>query len=111
MAVECSIGEEVCAYKIKLEVFEYTKSLKRIGEPVKHRVPTYVPKDQDYTDLMVPYNQTAHLYYPVDSFEHNNMLIFVNKTSKMGENGNLTLIYDVEPDCSKSYKEWKYPIV
>jgi hypothetical protein len=39
------------------------------------------------------------------------LLIFVNKTSKLGENGNLTLIYDIEPDCSKSYKQWKYPIV
>jgi len=56
MAVECGVGEEMCAYKIKLQLFEYSKSVKRIGDEVKHRPPMYVPKDQDYTDVTVPFN-------------------------------------------------------
>mmetsp|Transcript_8141 Transcript_8141/g.9779 ORF Transcript_8141/g.9779 Transcript_8141/m.9779 type:complete len:146 (-) Transcript_8141:1966-2403(-) len=105
IVVECGVGEEMCAYTLSLQLFEYTKNSRRIGNEVT-QLPMFVPRDQDYVDVIVSKSDVKQLYFPVRPFEYDDMLIFVNKTASIGKGANLKLVYDIMPDSSAGYTTW-----
>ena len=106
IAVECGLGEEMCAYTLSLELFEYTSNSRQVGEPVAALPPLYIPRDQDYVDISVAYKQIVTLYFPIEPYVYEDVLIFVNKTVSSGPGANLTLMYDVQADTSIPYTQW-----
>lgn len=96
----------MCAYTISLDLYEYTKNSRRVGEPVTNLPPMYVTRDQDYVDVKVANKQIVPLYFPIRPYEYEDVLIFVNKTAAIDKGANLTLMYDIQPDASVHYSEW-----
>ena len=76
----------MCAYEIRLELYEYTENEDELGAKVEgfYLPPKYIPKDQDYVEGTSPYNGLARFYYPVIPEESGDLLIFVNKTAPIG---------------------------
>lgn len=108
ITVECGVAEEICAYTLSLQLFEYTQNSRRIGAEVVPSPPMYVPRDQDYVDVTVASNDIKELYFPVKPFEYEDMLIFVNKTAAIGKGASLKVIAAIQPDASVGYQNW-YP--
>ena len=59
--------------------------------------------------MTVPYGSTARFYYPVVPEESGDLLIFVNKTSPIGHEGDATLLLNVQKNSENSYLSWFYP--
>ena len=97
----------MCAYKITLQLLE-GEDADIPGALIKRRPARYIPRDQDYVDVSVPYQATARFYYPVDPEESGDLLIFANKTAPIGKNGNASLLMNVQTNSSLSYLKWSY---
>ena len=63
IAVECDQVDPMCAFKVQVQLYE---SAADGGEIVTRRPARYIPKDQDYVDVRVPYKALARFYYPID---------------------------------------------
>ena len=50
-----------------------------------------------------------HFYYPVVPEESGDVLILVNKTGPIHENGDLSLGMNIQADANKNYTEWNLP--
>ena len=55
VTVECGEGEQMCAYKVELELFEENTEEGELGAEVKAMPAWYIPRDQDYVDVSVSY--------------------------------------------------------
>ena len=108
IAVECQELEDMCAYKVRMQLFENAANGSS-GKAVTARPARYVPLDQDYVDVTVPYGSTARFYYPVVPEESGDLLIFVNKTSPVGHEGDAKLLLNVQKNSENSYLSWIYP--
>ena len=107
IAVECQELEDMCAFKVSLQLFEFTSD-GSLGKPVTAKPARYVPNDQDYVDVTVPYVKTARFYYPVVPEVSGDLLIFVNKTASIGQGGDAALLLNVQKNSENSYLSWPY---
>ena len=107
IAVECQELEEMCAFKVSLRLYKLTQD-GSLGDLVTAKPSRYVPRDQDYVDRTVPYGKTARFYYPVIPEISGDLLIFVNKTSPIGQGGDASLLLNVQKNSEQSYLSWIY---
>lgn len=87
----------MCAFKIELELFEQNTAEGDLGAPVTASPALYIPRDQDYVDVSVGFAEHQRLYYPI-SPDSGDLLIFVNKTASIGQNGRSAVVFRVETD-------------
>ena len=106
IGVECPEGEPMCAYKIKLQVFTGAERDQEPGELYPYELPMYIPRDQDYVDVTVPYAQIVNLYYPVLPDESGDLLIFANKTGPIGQNGDTWMLLNIQKNASIPSHYW-----
>ena len=117
IGVECADDDVMCAFKLELELLEWTEDFTvfQDEEAAKERVyvdpkpPRYIPKDQDYVSGVVGYGEDMQFYYPIVPEETGDVLILVNKTGPIHENGDLSLGMNIEADCNKNYTRWNLP--
>ena len=50
-----------------------------------------------------------HFYYPVIPEESKDVLILVNKTAPIHENGDISLGMNMQADANLPYKKWNLP--
>ena len=104
IAVECQDLEDNCAYKVRVQLLEATAT-----KDLVTRTPArYIPRDQDYVDVTIPYGKTARFYYPVIPELSGDLLIFANKTAPIGKNGDGAMVMNVQKDSAISYLQWIY---
>lgn len=107
IGVECQELEEMCAFKIKLELFETLDGATE-ETPVLKTPPKYLTNDQDYLDVDVRYRRHSRLYYPVVAENSGDILIFANKTSPIGQSGDFSLVMNFEANSTQNYVDWNY---
>ena len=117
IGVECGPDDVMCAFRISLELLEWTEDFSVFQDedatsqriPVSPLPPRYIPRDQDYVDGVVRYNEDMTFYYPVVPEESGDVLILVNKTAPLHANGDLSLGMNVQADAGVPYTEWVLP--
>ena len=117
IGVECHEDDIMCAFRINLELLEWTQDFSVFQDedvtdqriPVEPLPPRYIPRDQDYVDGVVGYNEDMTFYYPVVPEESGDVLILVNKTAPLHKNGDISLGMNVQANSNKPYIDWTLP--
>lgn len=117
IGVECHDDDVMCAFKINLELFEWTEdfSVFQDEEETTQRIqvdpypPRYIPKDQDYVDGIVSYGEEMVFYYPIIPDETGDVVILVNKTGAIHKNGDVALGMNIQANTDSPYIDWDWP--
>jgi len=117
ISVKCA-GSGACAYKIKIEQDGFNNKYvhnARAGETFYYTPPGPIIA-QDYINGKVEYGKVKYHYYPIDIYDKNMPLLFLNKTQIYGEgaNGDTKLLINIQPNISDplkgyNYTDWIYP--
>jgi hypothetical protein len=57
IGVECSRGEKMCAYALRLSLHDYTSIATQVGRKAERNPPKYIPDDQDYVDGVIKFRE------------------------------------------------------
>jgi hypothetical protein len=107
VAIECK-DVDICAYELNLELHDNTPIPADIGPKSGTNPPKYIPNDQDYVDGWIKEGEQHYYYLPYDP-DDGDLLIFLNKTNPIGQEGDMALHMNIERDGSKEYKRWNLP--
>lgn len=110
IGIECSNGESMCAFALKLTLHEYTSIATQVGSKATSNPPSYIPDDVDYVDGVIGHRE-SHYYYLPYSEADGDVVVMLNKTNPIEKGGNMFLAMNVEPNSNRAYTRWSLPTV